>query len=442
MLVENDNKPLSIEEPNPLGETRRNRNSSVAEQVVEGFSRLRAGTAVIAHPPRTIITKKNTNPCIQSIIKWVKTKSFWVVTLEIMLFIGFASVVVYVLEGEHEKGVEGDLRNVLAKCEATRVDGEDVIAIALRGLNLTDAEKNSVEESLGGKTNFCETLSWYQRIEDKTEYNWFHRWDFSSAVMFICTTMATIGYGHLAPATGGGKLATALTSIVGIPLCGFFFHRTAKGVSTYLLWWSHLVHKNVFSYEYRFKPKERGGEGTRRQSDAEQVYSSVSDVKLLTISFCLATFFAVVAAYGIHLSMSSQWSFDNSLWFVFITITTVGLGDFVPSWRDEDIKPVLGLEKLVMPFVCGLFTIIGLSFTMAIIQNVGKVFETQVLGTDDDGEDVEVNLGIGSGLGSGGNGRRVSHLTGIQEVEESPMSVAGHGRVEGKRGLQHGDSHI
>ncbi|GMH71106.1 hypothetical protein TrLO_g13263 [Triparma laevis f. longispina] len=418
--------------------TRRQRNSSVAEQVAEGFSRIRAGTIVLVNPPRTLTTKKNTNPCVQSIIKWVKTKSFWIVWLEILIFVTVSGLIVLVLEQGHESVVEENLRSVLAKCEDTKVDGEDIITIALRSLNMTDAEKESIEESLGGRANFCEHLAWFKRIEEKTEYNWFNRWDFSSAIMFICTSISTIGYGNLAPATGAGKLATALTSMVGIPLCGFFFHRTARSVSTYMLWWTHLVHKNLVSNEYRFKPKERGGEGTRRQSDAEQVYSSVSDVRLLTISFCLVVFFAVVAAYGIHLSMGTQWNFDNSLWFIFITITTIGLGDMVPSWRDEDIKPTMGVEKLVMPFMCGLFTIIGLSFTMAIIQNVGKVFETQVLGTDDDEEGEEEGVEGDEG-DRRGSVRPPPKLEGILEIDENPVQQSAR---RSPKSLQHGDSHI
>lgn len=91
-----------------------------------------------------------------------------------------------------------------------------------------------------------------------------------------------------------------------------------------------------------------------------------------------------------------------------------------------------------MPFMCGLFTIIGLSFTMAIIQNVGKVFETQVLGTDDDEEGEE------EGVEGGEGDRRGSvcpppKLEGILEIDENPIQQSA-GRSP--KSLQHGDSHI
>lgn len=91
------------------------RKSSVAEQVAEGFSRIRAGTIVLVNPPRTLTTKKNTNPCVQSIIKWVKTKSFWIVWLEILIFVTVSGFIVWVLEQGHESVVEENLRSVLAK---------------------------------------------------------------------------------------------------------------------------------------------------------------------------------------------------------------------------------------------------------------------------------------------------------------------------------------
>ena len=155
----------------------------------------------------------------------------------------------------------------------------------------------------------------------------------------------------------------------------------------YVLWWAHLFHKNFLDHTPRFKAKAKGGEGTRRQSNAENVYSSISDVRLLLIFCVLALIFLFASAFVVNHSMNYNWGYNDSIWFVFVPITTVGLGDFVPSWREADVMPMKSYVELLLPLFAGLLVLFGLSFTMGIVQNVGKVFDEEVIEHLDAGED-------------------------------------------------------
>ena len=67
------------------------------------------------------------------------------------------------------------------------------------------------------------------------------------------------------------------------------------------------------------------------------------------------------------------WSYFESLYFSFITMTTVGLGDYVPgcsnTWEDSTYRLIY---KVLLTF----YFIIGLSFMLLILELTGRVPET------------------------------------------------------------------
>ena len=115
--------------------------------------------------------------------------------------------------------------------------------------------------------------------------------------------MSTIGYGNVSPATVGGKIATMMVAVAGIPLCAFFLYKTAEYLSTAILWWSHLFHK----WWYKSKESANRRRGMRRKSTAEDIVANVSDVRMLMIVVGLAVVFLLMAALGVHFSMNESW---------------------------------------------------------------------------------------------------------------------------------------
>ena len=57
------------------------------------------------------------------------------------------------------------------------------------------------------------------------------KWNIYNSIFFAFTVVTTIGYGHLAPATEGGKLLCVFYSLLGIPINGILGNYFGSKVS-------------------------------------------------------------------------------------------------------------------------------------------------------------------------------------------------------------------
>ncbi|XP_051922293.1 potassium channel subfamily K member 5-like [Hippocampus zosterae] len=131
----------------------------------------------------------------------------------------------------------------------------------------------------------------------------YNMWDWGNSVIFAATVVTTIGYGNVAPKTSGGRIFCILYGLCGIPLClvwlsklGSFFGDRAKRLSQI------LIRKNV----------------------------PVKRVQLIctTIFLLWGLFVHLVFPPLVFMSLEG-WSYLEGLYFSFITLTTVGFGDYV-----------------------------------------------------------------------------------------------------------------
>ncbi|XP_026148928.1 potassium channel subfamily K member 5-like isoform X2 [Mastacembelus armatus] len=128
-------------------------------------------------------------------------------------------------------------------------------------------------------------------------------WDWANSVIFAATIVTTIGYGNVAPKTKAGRVFCILYGLCGIPLClvwiselGSFFGDRAKRLSQV------LIRKGV----------------------------SVKKVQFI----CTALF--LLWGLLVHLVLPpfvfrhlEGWTYLEGIYFSFITLTTVGFGDYV-----------------------------------------------------------------------------------------------------------------
>uniref|UniRef100_A0A4W4ES00 Potassium channel domain-containing protein n=1 Tax=Electrophorus electricus TaxID=8005 RepID=A0A4W4ES00_ELEEL len=136
-----------------------------------------------------------------------------------------------------------------------------------------------------------------------TGEKYFKSWTWHNAVIFSATIITTIGYGHVAPKTAGGRVFCILFGLCGIPLCltwiselGTFFGSRAKRLSQVLL------HKGL----------------------------SVKKVQLVctTLFLLWGLLFHLVIPPFIFMAVE-KWTYLEGLYFCYITLTTVGFGDYV-----------------------------------------------------------------------------------------------------------------
>jgi len=134
-------------------------------------------------------------------------------------------------------------------------------------------------------------------------------WSFGQSFFFSATVVTTIGYGHVTPLSEGGKIFCIVFALVGIPLTLVILSAFVEKLmlpSTLALQWlnSRLGHL--------YQP---------------------FNIRLLHLTlvgvFIVLVFFLLPAA--VFYKLEPGWSYLDSLYYCFISLTTVGLGDYVPG---------------------------------------------------------------------------------------------------------------
>ena len=93
-------------------------------------------------------------------------------------------------------------------------------------------------------------------------------------------------------------------------------------------------------------------------------------VNVSLLAILIVTFILLLPA--LFFSLTEDWGYFNSLYFCFITLTTVGLGDYTPG----DGKKWLGSTyRNVYKVLCVLYFLIGLSFMVLILEMCARVPE-------------------------------------------------------------------
>lgn len=128
-------------------------------------------------------------------------------------------------------------------------------------------------------------------------------WDWANSVIFASAIVTTIGYGDVTPKTVSGRLFCILYGLCGIPLClvwiselGSFFGDRAKRLSQV------LIRKGLSVKKVQF---------------------------ICTALFLLWGLFVHLVIPPFVFMTLEEWSYLEGLYFSFITLTTVGFGDYV-----------------------------------------------------------------------------------------------------------------
>ncbi|KAM7389875.1 hypothetical protein PAMP_023823 [Pampus punctatissimus] len=172
--------------------------------------------------------------------------------------------------------------------------------------------------------------------------NFTSRWDLASAFLFCGTIITTIGFGNLSPRTWYGQLFCVCYALVGIPMFGILLAGVGDHMGT-------VLRRAVAKIETLFL-KRKVRPTTVRVTSA-----------LLSILIGCLIFLAVPA---VVFQKVENWSFLESLYFVVITLTTVGFGDYVPGGGRESghfFKPLVWL-----------WIVFGLAYFASILTMIGN----------------------------------------------------------------------
>ncbi|XP_004846698.1 potassium channel subfamily K member 5 [Heterocephalus glaber] len=148
----------------------------------------------------------------------------------------------------------------------------------------------------------------------------FNNWNWPNAMIFAATVITTIGYGNVAPKTPAGRLFCVFYGLFGAPLCltwisalGKFFGGRAKRLGQFL---------------------------TRRGVSLRKAQITCTAIFILwgvLVHLVIPPFVFMV---------TEEWNYIEGLYYSFITISTIGFGDFVAG-----VNPSANYHALYRYFV-------------------------------------------------------------------------------------------
>ncbi|XP_038583228.1 potassium channel subfamily K member 3a [Micropterus salmoides] len=169
------------------------------------------------------------------------------------------------------------------------------------------------------------------------------QWKFAGSFYFAITVITTIGYGHAAPSTDGGKVFCMLYALLGIPLTLVMFQSVGERINTFVRYLLHRLKKCV---------------GMRR--------TEVSMVNMVTIGFisCMSTLCVGALAF----SHFEGWSFFHAYYYCFITLTTIGFGDYVALQKEHALQTKPEYVAFSFIYILTGLAVIGAFLNLAVLR--------------------------------------------------------------------------
>ncbi|KAM4525512.1 potassium channel subfamily K member 1-like [Odontesthes bonariensis] len=167
-------------------------------------------------------------------------------------------------------------------------------------------------------------------------------WDFVSSLFFTSTVLTTTGYGHAVPLSDEGKAFCIFYSLFGIPVTLFFLSTVVERLVV-------LMTRRPVSYFHR------------RWALSS---SKLAAIHAASLAIVVAMLFLFIPAW-IFVTLEKDWNFLESLYFCFISLTTIGLGDYVPGeTHSKEANPHPQLYRLAIT----VYLLLGLVCVLVVME--------------------------------------------------------------------------
>ncbi|KAH0520021.1 Potassium channel subfamily K member 16 [Microtus ochrogaster] len=189
--------------------------------------------------------------------------------------------------------------------------------------------------------------AWVKGVNPKGNSTNPSNWDFGSSFFFAGTVVTTIGYGNLAPSTEAGQVFCVFYALMGIPLNVVFLNHLGTGLRAHLTtldrWEDHPRHSQALqeiaenwevglgmqTSESQFVQRQDWGKKElERWSQGQTLPSQLLQVLGLALFLTLGTLVVLIFP-PMFFSHVEGWSFREGFYFAFITLSTIGFGDYV-----------------------------------------------------------------------------------------------------------------
>uniref|UniRef100_A0A4W4GUN5 Potassium channel domain-containing protein n=1 Tax=Electrophorus electricus TaxID=8005 RepID=A0A4W4GUN5_ELEEL len=264
-----------------------------------------------------------------SFLTFCRYHAFTFLTIAYVLYIITGGVIFMLLEQPEEDLLDAEVHEFVGRfLEDHKCVQERSLRNLLRKVLFTDRRGIAVLKS------------------ESNEYNF----DFTSSLFFIITFLTTTGYGVTVPLSDEGRAFCMLYCLVGIPLTFFLFSSITDAL---LPWVTHAPIRYL------------------------QIYWGLSHNRAALLccgglAACTATLFFVLPAITLCL-VERKWTFLQSLYYCFISLSTIGLGDYLPG-RVQSQSMRLGLE-----FATSCYLVLGLVALLVVLESFWELQQVQAL---------------------------------------------------------------
>ncbi|XP_034389361.1 potassium channel subfamily K member 15-like [Cyclopterus lumpus] len=169
------------------------------------------------------------------------------------------------------------------------------------------------------------------------------QWKFGGSFYFAITVITTIGYGHAAPRTDAGKAFCMFYAVLGIPLTLVMFQSLGERINT--------------AVRYLLR-RAKQGLGLRKTE------VSMGNMVLVGLLLCMGTLCVGAAAF----SHFEDWTFFNAYYYCFVTLTTIGFGDFVALQKTNALQKRPPYVAFSFMYILVGLTVIGAFLNLVVLR--------------------------------------------------------------------------
>ncbi|XP_047437807.1 potassium channel subfamily K member 15-like [Mugil cephalus] len=169
------------------------------------------------------------------------------------------------------------------------------------------------------------------------------QWKFAGSFYFAITVITTIGYGHAVPRTDAGRAFCMFYAVLGIPLTLVMFQSLGERINT------------LVRYLLR---RAKQGLGLRKTE------VSMGNMVFVGLLSCMSVLCIGAAAF----SHFEGWTFFNAYYYCFITLTTIGFGDFVALQKRDALQRQPGYVAFCFMYILVGLTVIGAFLNLVVLR--------------------------------------------------------------------------
>ncbi|XP_072930119.1 potassium channel subfamily K member 9-like [Epargyreus clarus] len=186
------------------------------------------------------------------------------------------------------------------------------------------------------------------------------QWKFAGAFYFATVVLAMIGYGHSTPVTVGGKAFCMAYAMVGIPLGLVMFQSIGERLNKF----ASVVIRRAKCY--------------LRCETTEATEMNLMFATGLLSSIIITTGAAVFSRY-------EGWSYFDSFYYCFVTLTTIGFGDYVALQNDQALTSKPGYVALSLVFILFGLAVVAASINLLVLRFMTMQAEENARDEDKEG---------------------------------------------------------